>query len=823
MVNLLFAQTRNIPAGSVVIDMGVTPQTYANGLKPYGLVYNLLDIQKVPVVWSINPSKAKDGIDFTVDGRNFRGGTFIIEKQYVQLPNVATAINNFVSQGVVTYTTQANVTVPVHKVLMEFPRWVMDTNNGSFAIGYLTNAGIPSSAYKSALPSAITACDDLFILPHADPTWANHGKLWQWVQSIANGGNRGWLWSGCHAVSGLENTYNPANTNQQMNFLSTKVTAAGTGITLPVSGSTNYAQNSLILWGNHQDASSTPFQYSNPEDSPMQFMGILDGATKGGSEQIYVPVTGGGWRPTTNVTVWDINQRNVLGTSTPISPGKAAVIAYGPAFGDATNGMVMYEGGHQLTNGTAAENTAAQRAFLDFSFDAPTGKAPVITDNTAPFSTIKSGQTYNFSISAVSPINSNITYAWSSACGGTFSSTTSANPIFTAPVLSPGANNNVQCMVTVVVTDECGRKSFYSYPFTVLAPPAPPVANNDTYYTYNTNAITVNPLSNDTDLDNNIVPSSLTALSPTTVAGGLFTINSDGTVKFVPTSGFAGTATLNYQICDATDPADGGPLCSTATITVAVSTSPCTAPMIVKGETAYGVSVIDRINWGNASTTNNNYFGRVLGAPDNNGSVANNNSAYITIDLGGEAVLGTNIQFRIYRSNNGSPGLTGTVNASSSSSDFSVPTAQGAENATTSIVQDEFTVYNYLVTKPGMRYVRVTAPANNGNRFGLESVTYQKVVCGTDYCTKPGSLVTGGQPTKVGITIQSKLDTWPESIPNGHIALESKTSGFVITRVANSASIAEPKKGMLIYDIAAACVKLYNGSVWKCIERSCNE
>lgn len=91
------------------------------------------------------------------------------------------------------------------------------------------------------------------------------------------------------------------------------------------------------------------------------------------------------------------------------------------------------------------------------------------------------------------------------------------------------------------------------------------------------------------------------------------------------------------------------------------------------------------------------------------------------------------------------------------------------------------------------------------------------------YCTKPGSALTGGSPTKFGITSQTKLDSWPEAVPNGFIALESKTDGLVITRVASSSSITAPKKGMLIYDIAAACVKLYNGTAWNCIQRSCNE
>lgn len=91
------------------------------------------------------------------------------------------------------------------------------------------------------------------------------------------------------------------------------------------------------------------------------------------------------------------------------------------------------------------------------------------------------------------------------------------------------------------------------------------------------------------------------------------------------------------------------------------------------------------------------------------------------------------------------------------------------------------------------------------------------------YCTKPGDFSEVGTPTKMGISVQQKQTDWPENIPNGFMALESKEKGFVVTRVQNSTLIAEPKEGMLIYDIAGNCVKLYNGTTWKCITRSCND
>lgn len=113
--------------------------------------------------------------------------------------------------------------------------------------------------------------------------------------------------------------------------------------------------------------------------------------------------------------------------------------------------------------------------------------------------------------------------------------------------------------------------------------------------------------------------------------------------------------------------------------------------------------------------------------------------------------------------------------------------------------------------------------AANGGQTGGSAYNDSINTC-PDYCVKPG-LAGTGTPTKLGITTQTKRDGWPESIPNGFITLESSNKGLVITRVANENAIllADRREGMLIYDNADGCVKLYNGSVWKCIERSCNE
>lgn len=52
--------------------------------------------------------------------------------------------------------------------------------------------------------------------------------------------------------------------------------------------------------------------------------------------------------------------------------------------------------------------------------------------------------------------------------------------------------------------------------------------------------------------------------------------------------------------------------------------------------------------------------------------------------------------------------------------------------------------------------------------------------------------------------------------------MESKEKEFAITQVANVSAIANPVEGMLVYDRTENCVKLYNGTIWKCLEKNCD-
>ena len=239
---------KTIKAGSLVIDMGVSPQTVGNALRPYGYLTDLF-ANLIPVDWVIKPGKAKDGVDFSVDGRSFRGGPFVIRASF------ATQAQTLLSSWptIVSYTTLTDaVNVPVYETLRLTAITVLDAENGDIAQSYMDAAGIPSSTYSFKDPQTLDSCDDYFAMPHADPEWGTHSNLVPWNQQ------GGYIWAACHAVSVLEAVDSPADsdTAPNMNFLSV---------------------NGLIDFGDHADGTA-PYQYSPvyQSDLPMQFMGTGD-------------------------------------------------------------------------------------------------------------------------------------------------------------------------------------------------------------------------------------------------------------------------------------------------------------------------------------------------------------------------------------------------------------------------------------------------------------------------------------------------------------------------------------------------------------------
>lgn len=541
--NISNAGDEVIPAGSVIIDVGSDTPTVNNALKPYGLVYELLKTRTTPVKWIINPYKSKDGIDFIYKGRIFKGGPFIVTGNY-RTPGVDSTIAKWVALGVRTYTTTSSTTVPVFITMMVAPQMVLDAQNGSLAVDYLASAGIPASAYIFKTPAQLDKCDDIYVMPHADPTWANHSNLYSWIRDTLNGGKRGAFWLNCHAVSVLENCYNPSNLAQQMNTLMKDPDTLGGFAAVP--------------FNDHKDGTiPPPYLYQYPTDPVMQFVGKTDLSSQNGSEQIYLPVVG--WRPTTKICVYDGDHPEIPS----LSPGQAAQIAYGPGYGIASYGKVMVQAGHDLNkNNNIPDNVNAQRVFLNFLYVAAQDKAIQLTYNGTFPKYMDGGTTYSFSVTAKGYSNI-FTYQWTSSISGTFSNPNSPNTTFTPNVVG----SNLNCVIACKVLDDCGRFAFYSNFTTVLAVTVPPVALNDLGVINagclgTVGSVTIDAMANDTSTNGD--PLSFTLL--TTGLHGLFVHTGNGVVTYTPNPNFAGSDSASYRICDTS----AVPYCATAWVKVLV-------------------------------------------------------------------------------------------------------------------------------------------------------------------------------------------------------------------------------------------------------------
>ena len=174
--------TQLITTGSFIINMGISPQTYSNGLKPYGMIYELLNTYKVPIYWVINDAKAKDATDFTHNGVNYSGGPFIVPQEYIST-TVATRITYWLTQGISGAYSVSPISVPVYSTLTMFPTVMIDnlSNKQSIIAQYYTNAGIPAAAYSYGNPATLTGCTDIWTNPHGDPAWATHSYLKNFV------------------------------------------------------------------------------------------------------------------------------------------------------------------------------------------------------------------------------------------------------------------------------------------------------------------------------------------------------------------------------------------------------------------------------------------------------------------------------------------------------------------------------------------------------------------------------------------------------------------------------------------------------------------
>ncbi|MDG4945997.1 hypothetical protein NMK71_06190 [Weeksellaceae bacterium KMM 9713] len=93
-------------------------------------------------------------------------------------------------------------------------------------------------------------------------------------------------------------------------------------------------------------------------------------------------------------------------------------------------------------------------------------------------------------------------------------------------------------------------------------------------------------------------------------------------------------------------------------------------------------------------------------------------------------------------------------------------------------------------------------------------------------CTQEPTLGEVEGNTKIGISTMNRdvADTsWAEGVQNGFIKLDSKSLGFVPTRLtSNQRDNLNAEEGMMIWNITNQCLEFYNGTKWVCGQNKCN-
>ncbi len=142
---------------------------------------------------------------------------------------------------------------------------------------------------------------------------------------------------------------------------------------------------------------------------------------------------------------------------------------------------------------------------------------------------------------------------------------TSINPATGEVTYQPNLNFNGSDSFTYQVCDTGGLCDTATVTVTVTPVNDAPVANDDTATTAEDNAVTVNVLANDTDIEGNINPASVTVVAGPS-NGAITSINpATGEITYQPNLNFNGSDSFTYQVCDT------GGLCDTATVTVTVT------------------------------------------------------------------------------------------------------------------------------------------------------------------------------------------------------------------------------------------------------------
>lgn len=198
------ADIETLPSGTYIIPMDNTLQIGGTfNLKSYGLAVRLLHAN-VPLKWIINPSKGKDGVDFTASASrikptalaastlSFRAGPLAV---YPGFEAQALAVINAYGNNVAVYQLNGAASVPVYSNILHKPKVAVFNQGGNAAIhtAILAEAGLTSGTHYQVFTNAtqigIDTCFTVATEPHAGVDKVSAAATSALLSFLRSGGN----------------------------------------------------------------------------------------------------------------------------------------------------------------------------------------------------------------------------------------------------------------------------------------------------------------------------------------------------------------------------------------------------------------------------------------------------------------------------------------------------------------------------------------------------------------------------------------------------------------------------------------------------------
>ncbi|GAB4186740.1 MAG: hypothetical protein Tsb002_11490 [Wenzhouxiangellaceae bacterium] len=251
---------------------------------------------------------------------------------------------------------------------------------------------------------------------------------------------------------------------------------------------------------------------------------------------------------------------------------------------------------------------------------------------------------------------------------------------------TPAANFNGADSFTYTANDGTGPSAPATVTITVNPVNDPPSAADDAATTLEDNPVVIDVLANDSDIDGNLAPASVSITTPA-ANGGTVVNNATGEITYTKNADFNGSDSFVYEVCD-----DGTPLpaqCATATVTVTI-TSVNDAPSFTPG----------------GDVTVNEDSGAF-------------NAAWATaISAGPADEAGQNLNFNITANDN--PGLFATAPAIDAGGNLSFTPAadlSGSASITVQLMDDGGTANGGVDTSAPVSFVITVNPVNDAPSF----------------------------------------------------------------------------------------------------------